>query len=147
MDECARSRREWKIIDKSAARLHEFYAPYRLPLAGRVNYRRAAAIVTGDADKKQIKRGVERFEKLVRNLPAEDRDLTKALPDFRKNGIPIEILNYLRQVAEFLGVCAKKVLTGPLNDSSPKRRAKRVTTARRAANSPSKTRKPAQIRD
>ena len=147
MDECAKARREWRIIDKSAARFLEFYELYHLPIAGRVNYRRAAAIVTGDADKRQIERGVQRFERFMRALPAEDRELTKSLPDFRKNGIPIDILNYLRQVAEFLGVCAKKVLTGTLNDSIPKRRAKRVTTAHRAANSAPKTRKPAQIRD
>ena len=147
MDECAKARREWRIIDKGAARLHEFYELYRLPVAGRVDYRRAAAIVTGDADKKHIERGVQRFEKFMRTLPAEDRELMKSLPDFRKNGIPIEILNYLRQVAEFLGVCAKKVLTGTLNDSIRKRRAKRVTTARRAANSAPKTRKAAQIRN
>jgi hypothetical protein len=133
MDACAHSRRYWRIVDERAIHLQKFHKIYNLPLEGRIDYRRAASIITGDADNHQLKRGVQRFEKLLDALPSEDRSFRDSLTDFRKNGVSVDDVSHLRRVAESLGVCAKKTLTGSLSDLGRRRRAKRVTvrTSRR----------------
>jgi hypothetical protein len=77
-------------------------------------------------------------------LPAEDRELRKSLPDFRKNGIRLRTSITCARSRSFWSL-RKKGIDRTFERFDPKTLRKRVTTAQ-SANSAPKTRKPAQIR-